>query len=113
MPNTINFAADHLRITSARLTDEQLNSARVLGGPHEVAGIVKIEIAGETVWGSLGGQVVNRGGLQLSAIVYPTYEQARRGKIVNDELAADATADAIDSRLAELDAIRATEAVIS
>jgi hypothetical protein len=105
MTTMINFALDFLRINSARLTDAQLAAAKVLGGPHEVGGIVQVEIDGEAVWGDLHGQVVNRFGLRLSPIVHPTYEDAKRMRIADLEFGSDATADAIDRRYAELESI--------
>jgi hypothetical protein len=87
-----------LRLTSARLTDVQVFAARVLGGPREVGGIVQVEMDGSEIWGRLLGQVVNRGGLTLSPIVYPSYEQALRGEHV---LGPETTADDIDRAIAE------------
>ena len=108
--NQIKFSTDsNLRITSGRLTDSQIRSARVLGGPSERAGIVEVEIDGETLFGALTGQVVNRRGLQLSPIVHPTYEDALRSKIA-DRYGWGATAEQIDRDLAE---IRATNEAVS
>lgn len=97
------------RITSCRLTADQLAAARVLGGPREVGGIVEVEVEidGAAVWGSLGGQVVNLRGLQLGAIVWPTYEDARRaaawGTVSGPDHEADA--DEIDAILAQQEAV--------
>lgn len=104
------FTSNDLRITAAHLTETQLRAARVLGGPREVGGIVQVEIGDETVWGRLGGQVVNRGGLRLSAVVYPTYEDAQRAEIADLYFGREATADKVDreyaARRAELEAVR-------
>lgn len=97
------------RITSCRLTADQIATAKVLGGPREVGGIVEVDLDGETVWGSLGGQVVNLRGLQLGPIVWPTYEDARRAgasATVSDQHH-EADAAEIDAILAD----RAQEAV--
>ncbi len=69
------------RITSRRLTAAQLRTATVLGGPREYGGICRVDLFnGETVWGDLGGQAADRFGLQLGAIVWPTYEDAVRAE---------------------------------
>jgi hypothetical protein len=61
-----------------------------------VGGIVQLE--GAEIWGRLLGQAVNRRGLTLSPIVYPSYEQALRGEHV---LGPETTADDIDREIAE------------
>lgn len=67
-------------ITACRLTPDQLRAARVLGGPRERGGIVRVDLDGEEFWGALGGQVVNLTGLHLAVEVYPTYEDAQRAE---------------------------------
>lgn len=87
-------------ITSCQLTSWQLERAKVLDGPSEVARICEIDLDGEQLWGHVTGQVVNRRGLQLSPIVYPTYNQALRAKIA-DSYGPEATAAKIDRDLTE------------
>lgn len=90
---------DTLRITYCRLTEAEIRSAKVLGGPREVGGIVQIEVGDERIWGHLLGQVCNRGGLQLSPIAYPSYPDALRAEVANS-YGVEATAARIDRDLA-------------
>ena len=103
---TIEFTHDlNLRITSGRLTPEQIKRAKVLGGPREVGGIEKIEIDGQTAYGHLSGQAATARGLQLGAIVHPTYQDAVRQQIVDRQFGSDdVTAAQIDRAVAERDA---------
>jgi hypothetical protein len=94
------------RITSCRLTADQLGAARVLGGPREAGGIVEVDLNGAAAWGSLGGQVVNLRGLRLGPIVWPTYEDAKRAKAWATVSGPDHEADAN-----EIDAILAARAL--
>lgn len=90
-------------ITSRRLTHAEMRAVKVLGPPRERGGIVELELDEQTLWGSLGGQVVNLLGLQLSPIVYPTYADARRAEIAN-ALGVPVTAAEIDRVLADRNA---------
>jgi hypothetical protein len=95
---TIHFATDaDLRITSGRLSDDQIRRARVLGAPVRFAGLVQIEVDGASLWGSLYGSAADRG-LQLSPVVYPTREDANRASFVVDE---HTTAAQIDLAIAD------------
>lgn len=95
----ITYSTDSItRITFARLTDEQLRRARVLGGQRSFAGIEELELDGERCYGRLVGEAVR--GFALSPLVHPTLEQAERQRVA-DSFGADATAARIDAQIRE------------